>query len=56
MARPLETYERSHAYYQTHEALREDFAGGMRRSRVCVFDSSVERKMIRKVCCPLRFL
>lgn len=47
---PLETYEKSHAYYRTHERLREDFANGMRTSRVCVFDSSTERKMIRKVC------
>lgn len=46
---PLETYEKGHAYYTAHEATREDFASGMRRSRVCVFDSSVERKMIRKV-------
>jgi hypothetical protein len=47
--KPLETYEKGHVYYTAHEATREDFASGMRRSRVCVFDSSVERKMIRKV-------
>lgn len=47
---PLETYENGHAYYTTHEKIREDFANGMRTSRICVFDSSVERKMIRKVC------
>ncbi|WVQ75041.1 hypothetical protein IAR50_004650 [Cryptococcus sp. DSM 104548] len=45
---PLETYERDHKYYSTHLKLRRDFAKGMRESRVCVFDASLERKMIRK--------
>jgi hypothetical protein len=46
---PLETYGIGHESYTRHRELREDFAKGMRDSRVCVFDSSVERKMIRKV-------
>lgn len=46
---PLETYERNHKYYATHLKLREDFAKGMRESKICVFDASLERKMIRKV-------
>ncbi|ADV22474.1 Hypothetical Protein CGB_E3050W [Cryptococcus gattii WM276] len=45
---PLETYERNHKYYATHLKLREDFAKGMRESKICVFDASLERKMIRK--------
>ncbi|ODN78592.1 hypothetical protein L202_04199 [Cryptococcus amylolentus CBS 6039] len=45
---PLETYEKDHQYYTTHLKLRRDFAKGMRESRVCVFDSSLERKLIRK--------
>ncbi|WWD20263.1 hypothetical protein CI109_104739 [Kwoniella shandongensis] len=45
---PLETYELGHEYYQTHLKLREDFAKGMRETKICVFDSSLERKMIRK--------
>ncbi|KAK8849636.1 hypothetical protein IAR55_004971 [Kwoniella newhampshirensis] len=45
---PLETYELGHEYYQTHLMLREDFAKGMREAKICVFDSSLERKMIRK--------
>nr|XP_019043618.1 hypothetical protein I302_08198 [Kwoniella bestiolae CBS 10118]OCF22548.1 hypothetical protein I302_08198 [Kwoniella bestiolae CBS 10118] len=45
---PLETYELGHEYYQTHLKLREDFANGMRTSKICVFDASLERKMIRK--------
>ena len=53
--RPLETYAKSHAYYEAHEKLREDFANGMRTSRVCVFDSSTERKMIRKVSLPITY-
>ena len=45
---PLETYEPNHEYYQNHLRTREDFAKGMRESRICVFDASLERKMIRK--------
>ncbi|WVQ95996.1 hypothetical protein IAU59_003096 [Kwoniella sp. CBS 9459] len=45
---PLETYELNHEYYETHLKLREDFARGMRESKICVFDASLERKMIRK--------
>ncbi|WVQ79250.1 hypothetical protein IAT38_001346 [Cryptococcus sp. DSM 104549] len=45
---PLETYEPNHAYYQTHLKLREDFAKGMREAKICLFDASLERKMIRK--------
>lgn len=48
LAQPLETYTLHHEYYKKHEVLREDFAAGMRNSRICVFDSSLERKMIRK--------
>lgn len=42
------TYEQGHPAYQHHEALREDFAKNMREAKICVFDSSLERKMIRK--------
>jgi hypothetical protein len=42
------TYEQGHKAYVHHEALREDFAKHMRETRICVFDSSLERKMIRK--------
>lgn len=42
------TYERGNAAYQRHEALREDFAKHMREAKICVFDSSLERKLIRK--------
>ncbi|WWC65775.1 uncharacterized protein I303_108397 [Kwoniella dejecticola CBS 10117] len=45
---PLETYQLNHEYYETHLKLREDFANGMRTSKICVFDASLERKMIRK--------
>ncbi|WRT69629.1 uncharacterized protein IL334_006618 [Kwoniella shivajii] len=45
---PLETYELEHEYYETHLKLREDFAKGMRESKICIFDASLERKMIRK--------
>ncbi|KAJ9095307.1 hypothetical protein QFC21_005673 [Naganishia friedmannii] len=45
---PMGTYERGNAAYQHHEALREDFAKHMRHSKICVFDSSTEKKMIRK--------
>ncbi|KAJ9112668.1 hypothetical protein QFC22_006170 [Naganishia vaughanmartiniae] len=45
---PMSTYERGNAAYQHHEALREDFAAHMRHAKICVFDSSTERKMIRK--------
>jgi hypothetical protein len=45
----LETYEIGHEVYKRHLELREDFAGGMRESSICVFDASLERKMIRKV-------
>lgn len=49
LLQPLETYTPGHPSYATHIAIREDFARSMRESRVCVFDSSLERKMIRKV-------
>lgn len=42
------TYEQGNAAYQHHEALREDFAKQMREAKICIFDSSLERKMIRK--------
>ncbi|GHJ89456.1 hypothetical protein NliqN6_5858 [Naganishia liquefaciens] len=45
---PMVTYEQHHPAYQHHEALREDFAKHMREAKICVFDSSLERKMIRK--------
>lgn len=51
---PLETYTKSHEYYEKHELLREDFAKGMREAKICVFDASLERKMIRKVSRILR--
>ena len=46
---PLETYTKGHELYAKHEELREDFARGMRQAKICVFDASLERKMIRKV-------
>ncbi|BEI83334.1 hypothetical protein CcaverHIS002_0312020 [Cutaneotrichosporon cavernicola] len=45
---PLETYEIGHPSYQRHRELRHDFARGMRTAQICVFDSSLERKLIRK--------
>lgn len=45
---PLETYELGHETYATHRAIRADFATGMRTAQICVFDSSLERKLIRK--------
>lgn len=45
----METYIPGHWSYENHRKLREDFAKGMRDARICVFDSSLERKMIRKV-------
>lgn len=47
---PLETYTKGHELYEKHELLREDFARGMREAKICVFDASLERKLIRKVC------
>lgn len=44
----MSTYERGNAAYQHHEALRDDFAKQMRHTKICVFDSSTEKKMIRK--------
>lgn len=46
---PLETYTKGHELYAKHESLREDFARGMREAKICVFDASLERKLIRKV-------
>jgi hypothetical protein len=45
---PLETYQQGHPVYDNHEATRAAFARGMRESRICVFDASLERKLIRK--------
>ncbi|EIW71580.1 hypothetical protein TREMEDRAFT_27838 [Tremella mesenterica DSM 1558] len=45
---PLETYQRNHTYYAEHRRLRADFATRLRETRICVFDASLERKMIRK--------
>lgn len=45
---PLETYTHGHESYATHRDTRESFARGMRESRICVFDASLERKLIRK--------
>lgn len=45
---PLETYELGHASYARHRHIRADFARGMRTAQICVFDSSLERKLIRK--------
>jgi len=52
----LETYTPGHWSYETHRRLREDFAKGMREARICVFDSSLERKMIRKVRLSFRLM
>ena len=53
---PMETYIPGHWSYENHRKLREDFAKGMRDARICVFDSSLERKMIRKVSLVPAFL
>ena len=45
---PLETYAIDHPYYQKHIRMRQDFATGLRQTKICVFDSSLERKLIRK--------
>ncbi|ORY34796.1 hypothetical protein BCR39DRAFT_461978 [Naematelia encephala] len=45
---PLETYTPNHELYQNHLSLRADFARGMREAKICVFDASLERKLIRK--------
>lgn len=45
---PLETYVPGHETYSTHRELRKDFARGMRTAQICLFDASVERKLIRK--------
>lgn len=45
---PLQTYQQGHPVYAKHEDTRAAFAQGMRESRICVFDASLERKMIRK--------
>lgn len=45
---PLETYTVGHPYYTKHTRMRADFAGGLRDTKICVFDSSLERKLIRK--------
>ncbi|EJU06056.1 hypothetical protein DACRYDRAFT_73322 [Dacryopinax primogenitus] len=42
------TYWTGQPQYRPQVAIREDFAKGMREARICVFDSVVERKMIRK--------
>ena len=46
---PLDTYVQGHEYYQVHERLRGGFARGMREAKICLFDASLEKKMIRKV-------
>jgi hypothetical protein len=46
---PLETYTTNHTLYANHLEIRRGFARGMREAQVCVFDASLERKMIRKV-------
>jgi hypothetical protein len=45
---PLETYTVGHPYYSKHIRMREEFATGLRETKICVFDSSLERKLIRK--------
>lgn len=45
---PLDTYTVGHSSYSKHTAMREAFADGLRKSKICVFDASLERKMIRK--------
>ncbi|ORX35459.1 hypothetical protein BD324DRAFT_632928 [Kockovaella imperatae] len=45
---PLETYTREHKYYAAQERIRREFAQSMRESQICLFDASLEKKMIRK--------
>ncbi|CDZ97915.1 hypothetical protein [Phaffia rhodozyma] len=42
------TYSVSSEFYKNHIRTREEFAKGMREAQICIFDSSLERKMIRK--------
>lgn len=46
--RKLATYEPGHPSYRPQIRKREEFAEGMRNAQICVFDSSVEKKAIRK--------
>lgn len=44
----LATYTPGHPSYRTQRQKREEFAQGMREAQICVFDSSMEKKAIRK--------
>ena len=48
LGNPPSTYEPDSPYLATQRMLRADFAKGMREAKICVFDSSLERKLIRK--------
>jgi hypothetical protein len=45
---PLETYSIDHPYYTQHMRMRKDFANALRTTKICVFDSSLARKLVRK--------
>ncbi|CDZ97942.1 hypothetical protein [Phaffia rhodozyma] len=45
---PPEWYEDKSPLLKNHEKTREAFATALRETRICIFDSSLERKMIRK--------
>lgn len=44
----LPTYRPGHASYARQRQKRQEFAEGMRNAQICVFDSSMEKKAIRK--------
>lgn len=46
--KPPATYEPNHASYAPQIRLRRAFAEGMRNAQICVFDSSILKKAIRK--------
>ncbi|CAD6581519.1 MAG: hypothetical protein CYPHOPRED_001599 [Cyphobasidiales sp. Tagirdzhanova-0007] len=44
----LATYVQGHPSYKAQIRLRKEFAEGLRRAQICIFDSSIEKKAIRK--------
>ena len=44
----LKTYQQGHPSYRPQRTKRAEFANGMRKAQICVFDSSMEKKAIRK--------
>lgn len=44
----LRTYKPGHVSYARQRQKRQEFAEGMRNAQICLFDSSIEKKAIRK--------